>query len=230
MIRYQSLLGVAIGAALLLRAAAPALADKTAQSPTTGQPGAPTNTCGPSNPVTPDSASTTGFPFNPNGTAALGAGVVSPAAAQMPVLVTSPNGSLSYSTPQNGSFINPPLVNSYVTANGGPVLITNPNGSQSYANVNGAPSLVSGPDGSLSYQYVVAGSQSSGAATLGYLNSNNASGPLTSAGTPLGSGLRLVTLAPIAAHGPMVSGRYCDMPDGGQIWIADGAPIDGTTC
>lgn len=39
-------------------------------SPTTGQPGAPTNTCGPANPVTPGaSASAPGSPFNPNGQA-----------------------------------------------------------------------------------------------------------------------------------------------------------------
>src|ERR1700686_4450681 len=38
------------------------------QTPTTGQPGAPTNTCGPDNPVTPGpSASAPGPPFNPNG-------------------------------------------------------------------------------------------------------------------------------------------------------------------
>ncbi|HTE85729.1 MAG TPA: hypothetical protein VK821_13450, partial [Dehalococcoidia bacterium] len=71
MIRYRSLLGVTLGAALLLVAAAPALADKTPQSPTTGQPGAPTNTCGltsnPTNPVTPgNSATATGSAFNPN--------------------------------------------------------------------------------------------------------------------------------------------------------------------
>jgi hypothetical protein len=39
-------------------------------SPHTGQPGAPTNTCGPSNPVTPGgAASSPGSPFNPNGQA-----------------------------------------------------------------------------------------------------------------------------------------------------------------
>ena len=39
-------------------------------SPTTGQPGAPANTCGPDNPVTPGgSASALGSPFNPNGQA-----------------------------------------------------------------------------------------------------------------------------------------------------------------
>jgi hypothetical protein len=39
-------------------------------SPTTGQPGAPANTCGPDNPVTPGSAGTApGSPFNPNGQA-----------------------------------------------------------------------------------------------------------------------------------------------------------------
>ncbi|HET9050462.1 MAG TPA: adenylate cyclase [Candidatus Dormibacteraeota bacterium] len=39
-------------------------------TPTTGQPGAPNNTCGPDNPVTPgNSANAPGSPFNPNGTA-----------------------------------------------------------------------------------------------------------------------------------------------------------------
>jgi hypothetical protein len=39
-------------------------------TPTTGQPGAPANTCGPSNPVTPGHAATSpGSPFNPNGRA-----------------------------------------------------------------------------------------------------------------------------------------------------------------
>jgi hypothetical protein len=37
-------------------------------SPTTGQRGAPNNTCGPNNPVTPgNSASASGSPFNPSG-------------------------------------------------------------------------------------------------------------------------------------------------------------------
>ena len=40
------------------------------ESPTTGQPGAPTNTCGPSNPVTPgSSAAAPGSPFNGSGQA-----------------------------------------------------------------------------------------------------------------------------------------------------------------
>ena len=40
------------------------------QNPTTGQPGAPANTCGPDNPVTPGkSANAPGSPFNPNGQA-----------------------------------------------------------------------------------------------------------------------------------------------------------------
>jgi hypothetical protein len=39
-------------------------------SPTTGQPGAPTNTCGSSNPMTPGAAaSSAGSPFNPTGQA-----------------------------------------------------------------------------------------------------------------------------------------------------------------
>jgi hypothetical protein len=42
------------------------------QNPTTGHRGAPTNTCGPSNPVTPgSSASAPGSPFNANGQAGL---------------------------------------------------------------------------------------------------------------------------------------------------------------
>jgi len=40
------------------------------ETPTTGQPGAPTNTCGDANPVTPGaSASATGSPFNGTGQA-----------------------------------------------------------------------------------------------------------------------------------------------------------------
>src|SRR6266566_9747361 len=43
-----------------------------AVTPTTGQPGAPTNTCGPANPVTPGaSASATGSPFNGTGQAGI---------------------------------------------------------------------------------------------------------------------------------------------------------------
>src|SRR5260370_5822282 len=39
-------------------------------SPTTGQPGAPTNTCGSANPVMPgNAANVAGSPFNPNGQA-----------------------------------------------------------------------------------------------------------------------------------------------------------------
>lgn len=41
-----------------------------AVSPTTGQPGAPTNTCGPDNPMTPGASATArGSAFNPNGQA-----------------------------------------------------------------------------------------------------------------------------------------------------------------
>lgn len=41
-------------------------------SPTTGQPGAPTNTCGPDNPVTPGAAATSpGSPFNADGQAGM---------------------------------------------------------------------------------------------------------------------------------------------------------------
>jgi hypothetical protein len=39
-------------------------------TPTTGQPGAPNNTCGPDNPVTPgNSANSPGSPYNPAGQA-----------------------------------------------------------------------------------------------------------------------------------------------------------------
>jgi len=49
-----------------------ALASATLHTPTTGQPGAPTNTCGPANPVTPgNAANSPGSPFNPNGQAGL---------------------------------------------------------------------------------------------------------------------------------------------------------------
>jgi opacity protein-like surface antigen len=54
-----------------LAVAAPAAAWATV-SPTTGQPGAPANTCGPDNPVTPGaSASAPGSPFNASGQAGL---------------------------------------------------------------------------------------------------------------------------------------------------------------
>jgi hypothetical protein len=55
----------ALAAGLLM--AAPAAAFATV-SPTTGQPGAPTNTCGPDNPVTPgNSGSANGSVFNTSG-------------------------------------------------------------------------------------------------------------------------------------------------------------------
>jgi hypothetical protein len=44
-----------------------ALASGTLQTPTTGQPGAPNNTCGTTNPVTPgNSGNSPGSPFNVN--------------------------------------------------------------------------------------------------------------------------------------------------------------------
>jgi hypothetical protein len=53
--------------ALLMSSSVPALAVVT---PTTGQPGAPTNTCGTANPVTPGaSAGAPGSPFNNSGQA-----------------------------------------------------------------------------------------------------------------------------------------------------------------
>ena len=52
-----------------LMIASPAAA-QAIENPTTGQPGAPTNTCGPDNPVTPgSSANAPGSPFNPSGQA-----------------------------------------------------------------------------------------------------------------------------------------------------------------
>jgi hypothetical protein len=56
---------------LLLVATGAAFAQgKTFQTPTTKQPGAPTNTCGTSNPITPGLAGiATGSPFNGSGTA-----------------------------------------------------------------------------------------------------------------------------------------------------------------
>jgi len=63
--RYVLVLACAVGLVL----AAP-LSAWAVQNPTTGQPGAPTNTCGPANPVTPGSSvSAAGSPFNPNGQA-----------------------------------------------------------------------------------------------------------------------------------------------------------------
>ncbi len=53
--------------ALTLATGAAALAGETPQNPTTGQPGAPANTCGLANPVTPgNSVNSPGSPFNPN--------------------------------------------------------------------------------------------------------------------------------------------------------------------
>ena len=58
---------VAFCVATLLFTGATAFALET---PTTGQPGAPTNTCGGANPVTPGAAaSAQGSPFNPTGQA-----------------------------------------------------------------------------------------------------------------------------------------------------------------
>ncbi len=60
-------MGVAVCVAAMTFTGATALALET---PTTGQPGAPTNTCGTANPGTPGaSASSPGSPFNPNGQA-----------------------------------------------------------------------------------------------------------------------------------------------------------------
>ena len=62
------LLGSACGIVLLLTTGISAGA--TMQSPTTGQPGAPANTCGSPGTTTPGgSAGSAGSPFNPNGQA-----------------------------------------------------------------------------------------------------------------------------------------------------------------
>jgi hypothetical protein len=61
----RGVMAVAIFVATMTFTGATALADVT---PTTGQPGAPTNTCGTANPVTPGAAaSAPGSVFNPNG-------------------------------------------------------------------------------------------------------------------------------------------------------------------
>jgi hypothetical protein len=62
-------LAVALAAGLLTAAPTAAFA---MSNPTTGHKGAPVNTCGPANPVTPgNSANAPGSPFNANGNAAL---------------------------------------------------------------------------------------------------------------------------------------------------------------
>jgi hypothetical protein len=63
----RGFMGVAFCVAVLTFTGATALATET---PTTGQPGAPINTCGPANPMTPGAAaSAQGSPFNANGQA-----------------------------------------------------------------------------------------------------------------------------------------------------------------
>jgi hypothetical protein len=61
---------VASGFLLLSLSLTGAVSAAAMVTPTTGQPGAPNNTCGPSNPVTPgNSANSPGSPFNANGQA-----------------------------------------------------------------------------------------------------------------------------------------------------------------
>jgi hypothetical protein len=61
---------VASAACGVLLTAASGLSALALETPTTGQPGAPANTCGPSNPVTPgNSANASGSPFNSSGQA-----------------------------------------------------------------------------------------------------------------------------------------------------------------
>jgi hypothetical protein len=63
----RTVMAVAFCVATMTFTGATALADVT---PTTGQPGAPTNTCGPANLMTPgNSVSAPGSVFNPNGQA-----------------------------------------------------------------------------------------------------------------------------------------------------------------
>lgn len=64
--------GIAVGAAVFatLTFAGATSTFAATQSPSTGQPGAPTNTCGTDNPVTPGaSANAAGSPFNGSGQA-----------------------------------------------------------------------------------------------------------------------------------------------------------------
>jgi hypothetical protein len=63
---------VASGFLVLTMTVSGAISAAALVSPTTGQPGAPNNTCGPSNPVTPgNAANSPGSPFNPSGQAGL---------------------------------------------------------------------------------------------------------------------------------------------------------------
>ena len=56
----------------ILLTAASGVSALALQTPTTGQPGAPTNTCGASNPVTPgNAANSPGSPFNSSGQAGI---------------------------------------------------------------------------------------------------------------------------------------------------------------
>lgn len=66
-----SILAILVVAGAAFHTAIGAHADgPTFQTPTTGQPGAPNNTCGQDNPVTPGNAvNAPGSPFNPNGQA-----------------------------------------------------------------------------------------------------------------------------------------------------------------
>ena len=65
-----SILAILVAGAAFHTARGTHAAGPTFQTPTTGQPGAPTNTCGLANPVTPgNAANSPGSPFNPNGQA-----------------------------------------------------------------------------------------------------------------------------------------------------------------
>ncbi len=56
----------------ILLTAASGVSALALQTPTTGQPGAPTNTCGATNPVTPgNAANSPGSPFNSSGQAGI---------------------------------------------------------------------------------------------------------------------------------------------------------------
>ena len=71
-IRLTAATATGLAAAIISVTAGTATAAAATVSPTTGQPGAPTNTCGDSNPVTPGNTdSAPGSPFNSDGQAGL---------------------------------------------------------------------------------------------------------------------------------------------------------------
>jgi hypothetical protein len=160
--------------------------------------------------------------------------------AGTPQIVTNPNGSTSYITPNNNSNLASTGGGQVSYVNGsGSSLVTNPNGGISYVNVNGGPSLVYGPNGTLSYQNVVSGSNGSSTA-IGYSTPNGGS-PTTQTSSALQTAPPLVSPAVqqiVAETRPyaipmttsQVNGRYCTLGDGGQVWVPTGAPTDNAVC